>query len=636
MSQNVKTHSLLTDFDIFLFRSGKHTRLYDKMGSHLTELDGEKGCLFAVYAPAAESVSVIGDFNGWVGENYELLPRWDGSGIWEGFIPGIEKGALYKYQIVSKNRGLKFDKIDPFAFHFQTPPAHSSIVWDLKDYKWKDDKWIKNRASKNELNCPYSIYEVHLGSWRKHSDGNAFSYKLLTEELVSYVKEMGFTHVELMPIMEHPYEPSWGYQVTGYFAPTSRFGTPEDFMALVDAFHQNNIGVIMDWVPAHFPSDGHALSYYDGSHVYEHPDTKKGYHPDWKSLIFNFERNEIRSFLLSSAIFWMDVYHSDSLRVDAVASMLYLDYSRKEGEWDKNIYGSNEYLAAVSFIKDFNEAIYKEIKGVHTIAEESTSFAGVTHPIHSGGLGFGMKWMMGWMNDTINYFKNPPIYRRFHQDSLTFSIVYAFSENFILPFSHDEVVHGKASMIYKMPGDDKEKFANLRALYGYMFTHPGGKLLFMGCEFAQTTEWNFKKELPWELLQFDSHKGMQKLVKDLNKLYTTSKAMYEYQFEDKGFEWVDLSNHEACIISYLRKCDDVDESLLVVCNFDTVGHRKIRFGVPQKGKWETILNTDDEQYWGSGFSLEKNYEAENKSCHGKVFSIEIEVPPMSVIVLKNS
>ncbi len=636
MSQNIKTHSLLTEFDIFLFRSGKHTRLHEKLGSHLIELEGETGCHFAVYAPAAESVAVIGDFNNWESENYDLLPRWDGSGIWEGFLPGIEKGALYKYQIVSKNRGLKFDKIDPFAFHFQTPPAHSSIVWDISDYKWKDEKWIKNRAKKNELNCPYSIYEVHLGSWRKHEDGHSFSYKLLTTELVDYVKEMGFTHVELMPIMEHPYEPSWGYQVTGYFAPTSRFGTPEDFMALIDAFHQNDIGIIMDWVPAHFPSDGHALSYFDGSHVYEHPDTKKGYHPDWKSLIFNFERNEIRSFLLSSAIFWMDVYHSDSLRVDAVASLLYLDYSRKEGEWDRNVYGGNEYLAAISFIKDFNEAIYKEIKGVHTIAEESTSFAGVTHPIQSGGLGFGMKWMMGWMNDTINYFKNPPIYRKFHQDSLTFSVVYAFSENFILPFSHDEVVHGKASMIYKMPGDDKEKFANLRALYGYMFTHPGGKLLFMGCEFAQTTEWNFKKELSWDLLQFDSHRGVQKLIKDLNKLYTTSKAMYEYQFEDKGFEWVDLSNHEACIISYLRKCDDVDESLLVVCNFDTVGHKKQRFGVPQKGKWEVVLNTDDEQYWGSGYSEETSYEADNKSCNGKIFSISIEVPPMAVIILKNT
>ncbi len=636
MISQVKPNTLLTEFDIFLFRSGKHTRLFDKLGSHLCTLDGVEGCHFAVYAPAADTVCVIGDFNEWEGTEYHLTPRWDGSGIWEGFIEGVTQGCLYKYQIISKNRGLKFDKIDPFAFHFQTPPLQSSIVWNIADYAWKDKTWIKNRPKRNELNCPYSIYEVHLGSWRKHDDGNPFSYKLLTKDLVAYVKEMGFTHVEMMPVMEHPYEPSWGYQVTGYFAPTSRFGTPQDFMELIDAFHQNDIGVIMDWVPAHFPSDGHALSYYDGSHVYEHPDTKKGYHPDWKSLIFNFERNEVRSFLLSSAIFWMDTYHCDSLRVDAVASMLYLDYSRNEGEWDKNIYGSNEYLAAVSFIKDFNEAIYKEVPNVHTIAEESTSFAGVTHPIHSGGLGFGMKWMMGWMNDTINYFKNPPIYRKFHQDSLTFSIVYAFSENFILPFSHDEVVHGKASMIYKMPGDDQEKFANLRALYGYMFTHPGGKLLFMGSEFAQTTEWNFKKELPWELLQYDSHKGVQNLVKDLNNLYRTSKALHEYQFEDKGFEWGDLSNHEACIISYLRKCDDVDESLLVVCNFDTMSHSKMRFGVPQKGKWEVILNTDDTKYWGSGFAKETVYESESKAMHGKVFSIEIEVPAMSVVILKIS
>ncbi|MFM2395140.1 MAG: 1,4-alpha-glucan branching protein GlgB, partial [Bacteroidota bacterium] len=472
MPINVEPYSLFSDFDIYLFRNGKHYELYKKFGAHLMSFEGEEGCYFAVYAPAAFSVSVIGDFNGWIGDEHKLLPRWDESGIWEGFIPNISRGTLYKYSITSNNRGLKFDKIDPFAFHFQTPPYHSSIVWDL-EYDWKDEEWIKKREAKNALNSPYSIYEVHLGSWKKHEDDNPFSYKLLKKELVTYVKEMGFTHVELMPVMEHPYDPSWGYQVTGYFAPTSRFGTPQDFMELVDEFHKSDIGVIMDWVPAHFPSDGHALSYYDGSHLYEHPDTRKGYHPDWKSLIFNFERNEIRSFLLSSALFWMEIYHSDSLRVDAVASMLYLDYSRKEGEWERNVYGGNEYLAAVSFIKDFNEAIYSKIKGVHTIAEESTAFAGVTHPVYAGGLGFGMKWMMGWMNDTISYFSKPPIYRKFHQDNITFSIVYSFSENFILPFSHDEVVHGKASMIYKMPGDEKEKFANLRALYGYMFTHPG-------------------------------------------------------------------------------------------------------------------------------------------------------------------
>jgi 1,4-alpha-glucan branching enzyme len=632
----VKTHSLLTDFDIFLFRTGKHTRLYEKMGSHLCNFEEEEGCLFSVFAPAAEKVFVIGEFNNWqADENFLLLPRWDGSGIWEGFISGVKQGDLYKYQIISTNRGLKFDKIDPFAFHFQTPPLHSSIVWNL-DYKWQDKKWMDTRKKKNELNAPYSIYEVHLGSWRKFEDGNPFTYTLLTKELVAYVKEMGFTHVELLPVMEHPYEPSWGYQVTGYFAPTSRFGTPQDFMGLVDAFHQEGIGVILDWVPAHFPSDGHALSYYDGSHVYEHPDTKKGYHPDWKSLIFNFERNEIRSFLLSSAIFWMDVYHADSLRVDAVASMLYLDYSRKEGEWDRNIYGGNEYLAAVSFIKDFNEAIYKEIKDVHTIAEESTSYAGVTHPISSGGLGFGMKWMMGWMNDTIDYFKKPPIYRKFHQNNITFSIVYAFSENFILPFSHDEVVHGKAPMLYKMPGNEWEKFANLRALYGYMFTHPGGKLLFMGCEFGQTSEWNFKKELPWELLVHEPHKGMQALVRDLNKLYTENEAMYVYQYDERGFEWVDFSHHEASIIAYLRKSDNLDESLLVICNFNTTTHKNYRYGVPQKGNWELILNSDDTKYWGSGFVKETIYEVENKASHGRVFSININIAPMAIMVFKHN
>jgi 1,4-alpha-glucan branching enzyme len=631
----VKEHSLLTDFDVFLFRSGKHTRLYDKLGSHLIKLDSEEGCHFAVYAPAAREVYVIGDFNLWEpSEDYLLKPRWDSSGIWEGFIPGLQHGDLYKYHVVSTNRGLKFDKIDPFARHFQTPPLHSSIIWKL-EHKWKDTKWMKERKKANDLNRPYSVYEVHLGSWRKYDDGNPFTYKVMAAELVAYVKEMGFTHVELLPVMEHPYEPSWGYQVTGYFAPTSRFGCPEDFMNLVDAFHQENIGVILDWVPAHFPSDGHALAFYDGSHLFEHPDTSKGYHPDWKSLIFNFERNEIRSFLLSSAIFWMDVYHADSLRVDAVASLLYLDYSRKEGEWEKNIYGGNEYLAAITLIKDFNEAIYKEIKDVHTIAEESTSFAGVTHPISSGGLGFGMKWMMGWMNDTIEYFSKPPIYRKHHQNNITFSVVYAFSENFILPFSHDEVVHGKASMIYKMSGDDIEKFSNLRALYGYMFTHPGAKLLFMGNEFAQTSEWNFKKELDWSLLQHDSHRGIQQLVKDLNKLYTTAPSMYEYQFDERGFEWVDFSHHEASIIAYLRKSDDIDESLLVVCNFNTLEHNNYRFGVPQKGNWELILNTDDKQYWGSGLISEKIYESETKSSHGRVSSINITIPPLSVLVFKH-
>jgi 1,4-alpha-glucan branching enzyme len=634
MEYTIKTHTLFTDYDIYLFRSGKHIRLYEKLGSHLLELDGEEGCYFAVFAPAAKSVSVIGSFNGWVGDDHVLFPRWDNSGIWEGFITGIKKGDFYKYQIESTNRSLRFDKIDPYAFHFQTPPAHCSIVWDI-EYSWKDKKWMDNRPKRNELNCPYSIYEVHLGSWRKHQDGNPFSYKLLAKELVTYVKEMGFTHVELMPVMEHPYDPSWGYQVTGYFAATSRFGTPQDLMELIEAFHNAGIGVIMDWVPAHFPSDGHALSYFDGSHVYEHPDTKKGYHPDWKSLIFNFERNEIRSFLLSSAFFWMEVFHADSLRVDAVASMLYLDYSRKEGEWDKNQYGGNEYLAAISFIKDFNEALYNNLKGIHTIAEESTSFAGVTHPIHSGGLGFGMKWMMGWMHDTIDYFKKPPIYRKFHQNNITFSIVYAFSENFILPFSHDEVVHGKASMIYKMPGDEWQKFANLRAMYGYMFSHPGGKLLFMGAEFAQTTEWNFKAELPWGLLQYETHRGVQQLVRDLNHLYTSEKAMYEYQFDDRGFEWIDFSNHEASIIAYIRKSDDIDEDIVVLCNFNTTPHKGYRFGVPKKGNWKVLINTDDKKYGGSGFAESTVYETEQEACNGKVFSILADLPPLAVVILKN-
>jgi 1,4-alpha-glucan branching enzyme len=634
MPNIVKPLTLFTDYDVHLFRNGKHLKLYEKMGSHLMTHEGEDGCFFAVYAPAAESVAVVGDFNHWQGDDAMLLPRWDGSGIWEGFIAGLKKGDLYKYQIISKNKGLKFDKIDPYALHFQTAPLNCSIIWSIKDYKWKDKKWFKDRPKHNDLNRPYSIYEVHLGSWRKYEDGEPFSYTLMAKELVAYVVEMGFTHVELMPVMEHPYEPSWGYQVTGYFAPTSRFGTPEEFMALVDAFHEAGIGVILDWVPAHFPSDGHALSYFDGSHVYEHPDTRKGYHPDWKSLIFNFERNEIRSFLLSSALFWMEVYHADSLRVDAVASLLYLDYSRKEGEWEPNVYGGNHNLAAISFIKDFNEAIYAQVKNVHTIAEESTSYAAVTHPVHSGGLGFGMKWMMGWMNDTLSYFKKPPIYRRHHQNDITFSIIYSFTENFILPFSHDEVVHGKASLIYKMPGDEQEKFANLRALYGYMYGHPGAKLLFMGCEFAQTTEWNFKTQLPWELLQYDSHKGIQTLVKDLNHLYTSEPALHELQFDERGFEWLDFSNHEASIISFIRKSESIDDAMIVICNFNTISHEKYKFGVTQKGNWEVVLNTDDGKYGGTDSVKTQSYTASKVACHGRVFSIEIDIPPMAVLFLK--
>ena len=630
---NVLTHSLFTDYDIYLFRQGKHFKLYEKFGAHPIKLKNIEGCYFAVYAPNASSVSVIGDFNEWNGHGHFLFARQDGSGVWEGFIPKIGIGYLYKYRIVSSTDGQIFNKADPYGFLHETPPKTSSVVWDLA-HQWKDKKWMDNRQRHMSHNSPFIVYEVHLGSWMKDESGQPVSYAMLSDKLVKYVKHMGFTHVEFLPVMEHPYEPSWGYQVTGFFAPTSRFGNPQDFMNLVESLHAANVGVILDWVPAHFPSDGHALSYFDGSHLYEHPDSRKGFHPDWKSLIFNFEKNEIRSFLISSAMFWLQYYHIDGLRVDAVASMIYLDYSRKEGEWEKNEYGGNEYLAAISLLKDFNSAVFEQYPSIQTIAEESTAFAGVTLPVHAGGLGFGMKWMMGWMHDTLNYFSKPPIYRKFHQDSITFSIVYAFSENFMLPFSHDEVVHGKAPLLHKMPGDEWQKFANLRAIYGYMYTHPGAKLIFMGCEFAQTNEWNFADQLQWYLLQYPSHQGMLDLVRDLNHLYKSEEALYLYQFEQKGFEWLDFSNHEHSVICFIRKNDNIDDCVITICNFNITPHEKYRIGVPQKGDWEVILNTDNTKYWGSGYTKEQFYSSEKKSCNGRVFSIEVSLPPMAVMILK--
>lgn len=636
MNKVVK-HSLLTDFDIYLFRSGKHQKIYEKMGSHLMELDGKKGCYFAVYAPAAKSVAVIGDFNDWDGSDYGLHVRFDSSGIWEGFIPDVSKGAIYKYKLKSTIDNGNYEKCDPYARHTETPPFTASKVWE-DNFQWGDAKWMKDRKNYNELNCPYSIYEVHLASWMKKMRPNkketSLTYLEMADELVAYVKDMGFTHIELMPVMEHPYEPSWGYQVTGFYAPTSRFGPPEDLKYLISKFHEAEIGVILDWVPAHFPSDAFALANFDGSHLYEHPDRRKGYHPDWKSLIFNFERNEVRSFILSSAIYWMSEYHIDSLRVDAVASMIYLDYSRQEGEWERNEYGGNENLAAISLLKDVNAAVYKEFAGIHTIAEESTAFAGVTMPVDSGGLGFGMKWMMGWMNDTLDYFKKDPFFRKFHQNNITFSLAYAFSENFLLPLSHDEVVHGKGSIITKMPGDNWQKFANVRALYGYMFTHPGTKLLFMGNEIAQFDEWNFKKSIQWELLEYETHKGVQSLVRDLNHLYKSEPAMYMYQFEQKGFEWLDFSDHEKSLISFLRKADDADDTLISICNFTPESWKGYRLGVPQRGTWKIIFNTDDKKYGGSGFNEVVKYKSIKETSHGRMFSIDIDVPPLGVVVLK--
>jgi 1,4-alpha-glucan branching enzyme len=624
-------HSLFTEYDIELFKAGKHYRLYEKMGAHLTELDGVKGTYFAVWAPAAKAVSVIGDFNYWLEGENPLFVRWDGSGIWEGFVPNVDKGSKYKYKIQSHHNDIKTEKADPFAFYCETPPNTASVVWDTR-HKWKDAKWMDKRADKNSLQSPFSVYEVHLGSWKKKVEENrSLSYVELADELVQYVKEMQFTHVEFMPIMEYPYDPSWGYQLVGYFAPTSRFGKPEDFMLLVDKFHQAGIGVILDWVPSHFPDDAHGLGFFDGTHLYEHPDRRKGYHPDWKSLIFNYGRNEVRSFLISNAIFWLDKYHADGLRVDAVASMLYLDYSRKDGEWEPNIYGGRENLEAVSFLKELNEAVYGSFTGVQTIAEESTSFPMVSRPTYIGGLGFGMKWMMGWMHDTLEYFKKEPIYRRHHQNDLTFSMTYAFTENFMLPLSHDEVVYGKHSILGRMPGDEWQRFANLRLLYSFMFTHPGAKLLFMGGEFGQSGEWNFEQSLDWHLLQHNYHNGIKNLVTALNKLYKKQPALYEKQFAGDGFEWINYSDSENSVIAYMRKGEKEEENLIVICNLTPVIRDNYRIGVPVQGTLKEIFNSDDAAFGGSGVK-NKTVKTDLIAWNHKPFSAELVLPPLATVV----
>ena len=629
---NVTPHSLFTDFDINLFKSGKHFRLYDKLGSHLIEVDGVKGTYFAVWAPTAKSVSVIGDFNYWVEGDHQLFVRWDESGIWEGFIPGVEQGSKYKYKIHSHHNDIKTEKADPFARYCEQPPNTASVVWDAM-YDGKDATWMAQREGHNALDRPYSVYEVHLGSWKKKNGWEFLSYVEASDELVAYVKEMGFTHVEFMPIMEYPYDPSWGYQLTGYFAPTSRFGKPEDFKLLVDKFHQAGIGVILDWVPSHFPEDAHGLGFFDGSHLYEHPDRRKGYHPDWKSLIFNYGRNEVRAFLISNAVFWLDQFHVDGLRVDAVASMLYLDYSREDGEWEPNMYGNNENLEAMSFIREMNQEVYASFKGVQTIAEESTAFSGVSKPVHFGGLGFGMKWMMGWMHDTLEYFKKEPIYRRHHQGDITFSMTYAFTENFMLPFSHDEVVYGKNSLIYRMPGDEWQRFANLRLLFGYMFTHPGANLVFMGGEFGQTAEWNFQESLDWHLLDFELHQGVQKAVQDLNALYKGQPALYEKQFSPEGFEWIEWNDAENSVLSFIRKGHDAKNDLIVLINFTPVPRLKSRVGVPTDKSLKLQFNSDDRQYAGSGVG-KKTVKPTKKPWNGRENSIEVNLPPLGILVYK--
>lgn len=629
-----KAFSLFTDFDINLFKAGKHYRLYEKFGSHITTLDGEEGTYFAVWAPSAKAVSVTGDFNFWLEGDHHLNVRWDGSGIWEGFIPNVKKGSVYKYKIQSSENDVITEKADPFARRCEHPPKTASVVWE-DEYKWQDKKWMKNRKKNNALDAPFSVYEVHLGSWKKQIEENRFlSYNELAEELVNYVADMNFTHVEFMPIMEYPYDPSWGYQLTGYFAPTSRFGYPDEFKFLVDKFHEKGIGVLLDWVPSHFPSDDHGLGYFDGSHLYEHPDRRKGYHQDWKSLIFNYGRNEIKAFLISNAIFWLDQYHADGLRVDAVASMLFLDYSRDEGQWEPNIFGGNEYLEAIEFIKEMNAAVYEAFPDVQTIAEESTSFPKVSKPIYDGGLGFGMKWMMGWMHDTLDYFAKEPVYRKHHQNDLTFSLNYAFTENFMLPLSHDEVVYGKKSIVSKMPGDEWQKFGNLRLMYSLMYTHPGTKLLFQGGEFGQTSEWNFNGSLDWHLLEYDVHKGAQSLVRDLNKLYKKEPALHQKQFSHEGFEWIDHGDHQNSVMSYIRKGNDEKDNVIVVLNLTPVPRECYRIGLPKAGALKEIFNSDAKNYNGTGDFNNKSLKSDEKEWNNRKNSIELSLPPLGMLAFK--
>lgn len=627
-------YTRFTDFDIYLFRSGKHQKLYEKFGSHVVEYNGVIGTYFAVWAPSARFVSVIGNFNGWNKDSHPLNVRWDSSGIWEVFIPHIGRGETYKYYIVHEG-GRQLEKGDPYAHWWELPPQTASVIWDTY-YEWQDQEWMTDRKNRNALNAPFSVYEVHLSSWRRDPSNpeRELSYGEIADALVPYLQDMGFTHVEFMPVMQYPYEPSWGYQITGYYAPSSRFGTPQDFMRLIERLHQAGIGVLLDWVPSHFPGDAHGLYEFDGSHLYEHPDPRKGYHPDWKSYIFNYSRPEVRSFLISNALFWLDRFHADGLRVDAVASMLYLDYSRNAGEWEPNMFGGRENLEAISLLKEINEAVYLNFPDVQTVAEESTAFPGVSRPVYTGGLGFGMKWMMGWMNDTLHYFERDPSYRKYHQDNFTFSTVYAFTENFMLPLSHDEVVYGKQSLVGKMPGDEWQRFANLRLLFSYMFTHSGTKLLFMGGEFGQTSEWKYDASLDWHLLQFPPHKGAAECVKALNKLYRSEPALYERTFSADGFEWIDTSDRENSVMTYLRKGNRPEDTLLIVLNMTPIPRGGYRIGVPAPGKYHEVFNSDSTEFYGSGIGNPEPIHSEESAWHGRSQSVRLNVPPLAAIVLK--
>ncbi|MGA9048630.1 MAG: 1,4-alpha-glucan branching protein GlgB [Dehalococcoidia bacterium] len=636
LDTNRDNFSLLSDDDLYLFNEGSHLRLYERLGAHPLSIGSLEGTYFAVWAPNARRINVSGDFNGWDKHGFELRSR-QGSGIWEGFIPGVGKGMLYKYHIDSNVGRFEVDKADPLAFHSEQPPKTASVIWDLH-YDWGDSSWMSERKGRNALTRPISIYEVHLGSWmRVPEDNNRWlTYREMAHKLADYVTSMGFTHVELMPVMEHPFYGSWGYQVTGYFAPTSRYGTPQDFMYLIDYLHQHDIGVILDWVPSHFPVDEHGLGFFDGTHLYEHEDAKRGFHPDWKSYIFNYGRHEVRSFLLSSAMIWLDKYHIDGIRVDGVASMLYLDYSRKKGEWVPNEYGGRENLQAISLLRRFNEEVYRNYPDVQTIAEESTDWPMVSRPTYLGGLGFGMKWDMGWMHDVLDYMSKNPVHRKFHHDRLTFRMIYAFTENFVLSLSHDEVVHGKSSLTGKMPGDSWQKFANLRLLFSYMFTQPGKKLLFMGDEIGQWNEWNHETSLDWHLLQYRPHSGLQKLVQDLARLYRNEPALYEMDFESKGFEWIDCNDSLHSVVSYLRRGRSTGDIILIVCNFTPAPHIGYRIGVPHGGYWQEVLNSDAHDYGGSGYGNLGGLEAEAVPFHGRPNSLNLTLPPLGAVLFKSS
>ena len=627
--------SLLSDHDLYLFNEGSHVKLYERLGSHTRTVDGSDGTNFAVWAPDAEKVSVIGSFNGWNTTSHYLQPR-GSSGIWEGFIPQVRQGESYKYHVVSRYHGYMADKADPFAFHGEVAPSTASIVWDL-DYEWRDQEWMSARASRNSLNAPMSVYEVHFGSWRRvQEENNRFlNYREMAPKLTEYVEQMGFTHVEFLPLTEHPFYGSWGYQTTGYFAATSRYGTPQDLMYLIDYLHQHRIAVILDWVPSHFPTDEFGLGYFDGTHLYEHSDPRKGIHKDWDSYIFNYGRHEVRSFLLSSAMFWLDRYHIDGLRVDAVASMLYLDYSRKEGEWIPNEFGGRENLEAIELLRRVNSEVYKHHGDVQTIAEESTAWPMVSRPNYVGGLGFGLKWDMGWMHDTLKYISLDPVYRKYHHNDLTFRMIYAWHENFVLPLSHDEVVHGKGSLLGKMPGDLWQKFANLRLLYGYMYAQPAKKLLFMGGEFGQWAEWSHESSLEWHLLQHDSHRQLQQWVSDLNRVYRAERALYELDCDAAGFEWIDGSDSQQSMLSFMRKSRGGDEIVVAIFNFTPVPRHNYRVGVPRDGYWQEILNSDAKSYGGADFGNLGGAEAQEVSSHGRQYSLNLIIPPLGAVFFKS-